>query len=235
MPDGVAAGGGRRRGEVHAAVGLGERGLDGGLDRAAVGRREGAGRPRLDRVPLVHDVVGPVRRQEDAVAVLDEVGVEHLARRQEAPRVVVRDRALRERRTKRPEARHRGEFRRVEAERRPAENRLDRRVDVRRRVPELAEGVHLLSRRRARGEQRGRGVLRQPLLGLEELLVRVPRLLDHARDLALDHHRAHRDARARGGALNASRAHRRPVPSQRKCVYQKTRRVRLNLSPKQMV
>jgi len=39
VPDGVAAGGGRRRGEVHAAVGLGERGLDGGLDRAAVGRR----------------------------------------------------------------------------------------------------------------------------------------------------------------------------------------------------
>ena len=170
MPDGVAAGGGRRRGEVHAAVGLGERGLDGGLDRAAVGRREGAGRPRLDRVPRVHEEAGPVRRQEDAVAVLAEVGVEHLARRQEAPRVVVRDRALRERRTKRPEARHRGDVRRVEAERRPAENRLDDRVDVRRRVPELAEGVHLLSRRRARGEQRGRGVLRQPLLGLEELL-----------------------------------------------------------------
>ena len=87
VPDGVAAGGGRRRGEVDAAVRLRERGLDRGLDRAAFGRRGGAGRPRLARVRVVQDVTGAPRRQEDAVAVLVEVGVEHLARRQAAPPV----------------------------------------------------------------------------------------------------------------------------------------------------
>mmetsp|Transcript_7628 Transcript_7628/g.20135 ORF Transcript_7628/g.20135 Transcript_7628/m.20135 type:complete len:382 (+) Transcript_7628:589-1734(+) len=55
---------------------------------------------------------------------------------------------------------------------------------MRRRVPELAEGMHLLSHRRARGEQRGRGVLRQPLLGLEELLQAL-----RVRLVAVDHDR----------------------------------------------